>query len=219
LNHQAEKVKAKNRKKRASKGNRVVPSIEPVIFEQITNPFELVPQSLFLTELPDGVVPIANELHSTNILALVVQHFMMHLKDTRDPPYCFEGDWSLYRGELEGKQYFYARFLNRSILYRKQANSIQAKQFIVPKWIRENEPRPSSVKDAINCLPPSFSELLGISVAAIDGCNILLFSDVTSAMRMESAFWLERHFRSSAIHWYEQSPVTMVEHLIRGYQW
>jgi hypothetical protein len=219
LNHQAEKVKAKNRKKRASKGNRVVPSIEPVIFEQITNPFELVPQSLFLTELPDGVVPIANELHSTNILALVIQHYMMHLKDTRDPPYCFEGDWSLYRGELEGKQYFYARFLNRSILYRKQANSIQAKQFIVPKWIRENEPRPSSVKDAINCLPPRFSELLGISVAAIDGCNILLFSDVTSAMRMESAFWLERHFRSSAIHWYEQSPVTMVEHLIRGYQW
>lgn len=156
---------------------------------------------------------------STNILALLFQQFEEVVRsednkgnnkrnfkvalDTENWDIaCFKGkdDRSIYK----------ARFLNDSIamvpVFGRGKNKL-------PKWIKKNRGRPSTIAEARKCVPPN----VVCPTPVESGRDGLLFGSIEDAMKMEAAFWLSLQFYQAGKtwirHWYAYTMGQMIETL------
>jgi len=121
--------------------------------------------------------------------------------------------WAVHRFQDQaGKDWYRAQFLEASLPMKNR--SMKG----MPKWVRHL--RPYTVKHGMDCIPPHFRNDLNVMEAIVGENNgdlkrrAILFDDVETALRMESAFFLERSFFSNKKHWYEQSFQDIMQHLI-----
>jgi hypothetical protein len=109
-------------------------------------------------------------------------------------------DWQVYSVQVDSKPWFKAVFNPKDIRYRADrgygANWLKKK----PYW----RARPGSFQAASSCVPPEYRRgfFQEDRVAAID--RHLTFDDMTLAVQMEAAFWLELQFYSNKLHWYDR---------------
>merc|ERR1711976_347660 len=84
----------------------------------------------------------------------------------------------------------------------------------LPKWMKKHT-RPSRMKDANDCVPPTVScpEVAEVSVSR--DRTVLAFQTIEDALRMESAFYLERQFsfagKTFMLHWFDHSFDKMIQ--------
>lgn len=87
----------------------------------------------------------------------------------------------------------------------------------IPRWIRKQQKRPSSLKAAVACLPPQIPQPVVAVIDSRSGFHVLMFESIEVAVHMEAAFWLEWQFckrDSSGIrHWHQFSVPEMLDEL------
>lgn len=205
--------KKKNRKKKGGKGKAqfqarvpnckegTTPAVEST--EELLHP--VVDKSLFALDLSPGEQVADHEMPSTNLLALIVRHVRDGL-GMADSAVDWDKDWSVYKLSIEGSNMtlYRAEFVNRGLVYMKPAGSRKK----MPGWIKQELERPTKVEDAHQCVPPMFRDGLTLLMVQVTkyGRPLIAFTSIETALRMESAFWLERQFRTKE-HWYEQGDV------------
>lgn len=172
---------------------------------------------LFATQVPAGERIGDDQLPSTNILAILAEHYRdMALRVKKDLSPVERGQieldgsvcltqrhWKIYTlKDKDGRDWFTARFVNEMIPLiplRKRGHGD------LPGWMSQG--RPSRPNQAFDCAPAQFGNIPYLSRAAcLDGTNqkekILFYNSIETALRMEAAFYLERQFRSAYNHWY-----------------
>jgi len=166
---------------------------------------------LFSTTLSNGETMPA--FPSTNILALVFQIFEEQVL-TDGIGNTGKGmikvllnvanwDVTCYKGNADHNLYK-ARFINDSIADIPVIGRGKNK---LPKWIKKNRGRPSTIEDAKACVPPN---VLCPKFVESDSDG-LLFGSVEEALQMEAAFWLNRQFcHAGKRHWYSHSIDQMI---------
>jgi len=169
---------------------------------------------LFSTTLNNGEAMPA--FPSTNILALVFQIFEEKvlsdgIGSTGKDMFkvllnAANWDVTCYRGNADHNLYK-ARFVNDSIADIPVIGRGKNK---LPKWIKKNRGRPSTIEDAKACVPPN---VLCPKFTKSDSDG-LLFGSVEEALQMEAAFWLNRQFyhagKVATRHWYSHSIDQMI---------
>lgn len=80
--------------------------------------------------------------------------------------------------------------------------------------------RPSTVAGAKECVPPGIPCSDSMIFHLSKDRPILLYQSIEAAVRMESAFWLERQFcyvqKTRTRHWYQQNLQEMIQLLKRN---
>jgi len=172
----------------------------------------------FATTLAEGEdMPI---FPSTNILALLFQLFEEYAQSndatcTNNRNFKVSLDtlnWDIACvKEKNGKSFYKARFVNKSIpmipVFGRGKNKL-------PKWVKKNKGRPSTLIEALQCIPPN----LPVCPTPVESeMNGLLFESIEDALKMESAFWLNQQFcqagKSWTRPWYVHSMDQMMEML------
>ena len=112
-----------------------------------------------------------------------------------------------------------------------------SRQTKLPKWIKRGRDRPSTLEDALECIPTSVAMNIRSSPAHVAPLearivttnrkskmgekieDALLFDSIEMALRMEASFWLERQFCSctggTTRHWYDYTLQEMIHLLIQ----
>ena len=131
--------------------------------------------------------------------------------EAKNEPIRIDGpDWRIFHRVIEGKNYYHAKFENRNLPYVKHHDTHGLK-----KWVKEGRVRPNTIQDALACVPAQFSsKSFAESIRVSDGADCELYFDgMEMAVRMESAFWLERQFGKPTKRWFEQDLSKMIERL------
>ncbi|MGK3734430.1 MAG: superfamily II DNA/RNA helicase [Bacillariaceae sp.] len=167
---------------------------------------------LFSTTLNNGETMPA--FPSTNILALVFKMFEGQvLKIGSNDKSKFKvslnaenWDVACYK-ENNDDTLYKARFVNDSI---GDISVVGRGKNKLPKWIKKNSERPSTIADAKACVPPN---VLCPKLVESDSDG-LLFESIEEALQMEAAFWLNRQFchagKVDTRNWYAHSIDQMI---------
>ncbi|MGK3760271.1 MAG: hypothetical protein ACI8RD_012588, partial [Bacillariaceae sp.] len=167
---------------------------------------------LFSTTLNNGETMPA--FPSTNILALVFKMFEGQvLKIGSNDKSKFKvslnaenWDVACYK-ENNDDTLYKARFVNDSI---GDISVVGRGKNKLPKWIKKNSERPSTIADAKACVPPN---VLCPKLVESDSDG-LLFESIEEALQMEAAFWLNRQFchagKVDTRNWYTHSIDQMI---------
>lgn len=156
------------------------------------------------------------DLPSTNICSVVVSEARAKFsKKAIQAMTLHDGDWCVFKVHIENEVWYFANFLNVGLPYvhHKKANKF-------PSWIQcadPVKPRPSTIGDAVNCVPKFFAQnaISQMREFTINDGRVLIFRTFCLAVQMEAAFWLERQFRSATKHWYELADTEkMVRQLV-----
>lgn len=181
---------------------------------------------LFATSLKPGETVGQFDLPSTNILSVVVRHYCDFLLQNSLAPDAMdeiklERDVSLSDRhwlvrsvkDTGGKEWYLAEFVGTAMPFL----SIK-KRGGLPTWIVQGRARPSSPKHAVKCVPPHLENIprytVKVEFSDCESCKAVFFDSVETALRMEAAFWLERQFRESHHHWYQQTLEEMMKKAI-----
>jgi len=221
----AKSKKALSRKENAEKtltdGKIVHPAAVKLYLEaenfKIVESFELSvledSQVWLTTVLPSGSAVSDNELPSSNILALIIQHVrqsfgssddqMMNLHDGRD--------WKIYSSVAGDRTFYQAAFINRDHYSTRRLGRTDH----LSTWLNDRLPRPANLADALDCIPPTHRRHFEHKMALIkwNGSQQLVFEDIESAIRMQAAFWLELQFRTRKKHWFQQDLANLISRL------
>lgn len=114
-------------------------------------------------------------------------------------------DFDVFTVEHENREYYFAVFKNKSMVYTKRNGKAAA-------WLKQTDPwkaRPSSSSTAMECVPNQLTK--GLECVTVD--SHLVFPTLEMALRMESAFWLERQLLVGKKHWYRQDPMASIQKL------
>jgi hypothetical protein len=172
-------------------------------------------RGLFATDTQSGSEIKETDVPSSNILAIVVQEVRLQRAVAVSEMTVDGHDWTIYEVLSGGVKYFQACFNNTGLRYTKQISKRKR------PWITEKpiQARPTSLSDAADCVPPAFQRHLDdkMSVLSVGGNSVVVFQSIEMAIRMEAAFWLERQFCKTSLHWYEQEITSMVERLLQDY--
>ena len=167
--------------------------------EQVSWPSNM--SKLFVTDLEKGQAVGTDVLASPNILALVLKTYM-----NKTPNFKFQGpnsNWELIRIMDGASEYFQANFqaLELCPLVNKEADGT------LPEWIKQRW-KPTALLDVLDCVPNMFcTDLL---TGSFEGKGGVFFQSIETAIRMESAMWLEGQFRVDSKHWFQMSIDDMV---------
>jgi hypothetical protein len=94
----------------------------------------------------------------------------------------------------------------------------------LPKWIKKNHSRPTTVADAKDCLPPNIAEDAKECprMHVVPGIHGVVFESIEDAIKMEAAFWLEQQFcyvtKVSTMHWYLHTVEQMISILLQNHE-
>jgi hypothetical protein len=185
---------------------------------------ELIASSkkLFATTLSNGEDMPA--FPSTNILALIFQQFEEIIRseeksfnENRNFKVALDAsNWHItsHKGKGDDNFLYQARFLNDSIAKIPAFGRGKNK---LPKWIKKDRFRPSTIVEAKQCVPPTVACPTVVESAG----SGLRFESIEDALTMESAFWLNHQFchagKSGIRHWYAFSVEQMIE-LLRKHE-
>lgn len=146
-----------------------------------------------------------NSFPSSNILVIVVYQAYAMIGDGTTPKdmKITDPDWNIQTISIEGTAWYYAVFSGSDLALVRRTSKL------LPAWLKETDTsraRPTTIAGALRCVSPS----AGIdkekirSIISLDGKGVhLVFESVEMAVRMESAFWLERQFSTTKRHWYQ----------------
>lgn len=171
--------------------------------------------SWFSTTLNSGEAMPA--FPSTNILALLFQLFEAQVvadytasnDENKFQVALSIANWDIANfKEKDGKALYRAYFINKWIPALPVVGRGKNK---LPRWIKKNRRRPSTLADAKECVPPNVT-----CPALIESKDYgLLFESLEDALKMEAAFWLNNQFchagKSSIRHWYAHSMDQMID--------
>lgn len=179
------------------------------ILTQFTEEDVTVTKNLFLQTLPPGQKVDERDIPSSNILSLVVSQV------STDVDMSVAGsDWKFYTTSIAGKSWYFAFFSTNGLAF------VERKSKGMPSWLKSTSAtnaRPDTIEGARRCIPSGKIVLKSkAKVFTYDKRNVLVFDSLELAIRMESAFWLERQFCSWKFHWYENMDIEkMVNRLQR----
>ncbi|KAL3918332.1 MAG: hypothetical protein SGILL_004290 [Bacillariaceae sp.] len=156
---------------------------------------------------------------STNILALL---FQLYKEIALDPPVSANEarkftislnprfwDVTLFRHKQTGKEWYKASLLKSPIPFLSPNGRGKNK---LPKWIKKQHNRPTSIAEAKDCVPPNVDCPAMIEISSGAG---LMFDSIQDALQMEAAFWLERQFchagKNSTQHWFMHPMDRMIQ--------
>jgi hypothetical protein len=179
---------------------------------------------LFAVALKQGESVGEWELPSTNILCVLVRHYCdfllkksLMLEDNED--IAVESQVSLtdhhwlirtIKDENGKKDWFLAEFVGTIMPFL----SVKKRGRKLASWIAQGRARPSSAKQALDCVPPHFGSIplytVKVAFSECESSKAVFFDSLEMALRMEAAFWLERQFGDSSRHWYQLSLEEMM---------
>ena len=120
-----------------------------------------------------------------------------------------------------GKVFYRACFVNDCIplnpVHGRNKNRL-------PKWIKKNHRRPTTIADAKDCVPPNIVDDTKEcpSMHVMPGIHGIVFESIEDAIKMEAAFWLEQQFcyvtKVSTIHWYLHTVEQMIHILLQNHE-
>ena len=165
------------------------------------------------TVLPSGSAVSDSELPSSNILALIIQHVRQSLGSLDDQVMNLHDgrDWKIYSCVAGDRTFYQATFVNRDLFSTRRLGRTDH----LSTWIKDHLPRPANLADALDCIPPTHRRHFEHKMALIkwNGSQQLVFEDIESAIRMQSAFWLELQFRTRKKHWFQQDLSNLISRL------
>ena len=128
-----------------------------------------------------------------------------HIRLTRD-------HWVVRRFvDQDGKDWYQALFVDSLIPLRNKPYRES------PRWARYL--RPWVLEEATLCIPPHYRDFVSKQAEVYEAdetkMKALLFESIEMALRMEAAFFLERHFWTARTHWYEQPFYDLIQQLSR----
>jgi hypothetical protein len=225
------KTKASASKKKASAVNHQPPTLTLVAREFSSEDLELSRNLFSMNPSTTTAATSDKELPTTNLLAILVRTYcdlLLQRELTAGDRHHFEGQrlvtlspshWLVFTtpADQDGKVWFYAEFINTVVpLLPLEGRNKK----LLPRFMKRQHKRPMAMRDAMNCLPSWFTAKLNAkAVIAKPGArNVIMFESLDVALRVEASFWLERQFRTSAKHWYDQSMEEMVNTLIAFYE-
>ena len=159
------------------------------------------------------------QMPSAHVCSVIVSEARAKIRDRSVHGMDLREDWELFHVNIENQSWYLARFINEGLPY--VAKTAKKK---LPHWICSTEPvkpRPSSIADAVACVPKSFSYTVTnqIKKVSIGDETILVFKTLHLAVQMESAFWLERQFATNGKHWFQlQDNAKMIRQLVAEHQ-
>ena len=74
--------------------------------------------------------------------------------------------------------------------------------------------RPSSGPDELKCIPPQVPRPKTSTIPLENNQRVLMYESIELAVKMESAFWLDRqfcvHYKTGRRHWYQHDVAQMM---------
>lgn len=183
--------------------------------------------ALFATDLNENEKLESRSFPSTNILALLVQQFVMQMSSpsSTDSPLkpmqnyvaLVSKNWEITRHEDGNSNEFYrAKYKNRALPTTALTGRGKNK---LPKWMKLRDCRPKSIDDAKACVPPIITMPQATPVNLSKDRTVLAFNSLQEALQMEAAFFLERQFavasKSATRHWYQHTLDEMLRIMLK----
>lgn len=195
---------------------------DTTIVETFSDQIASAAERLFAVQLMPGESIGECDLPSTNILCVVVKHYcdfllaMSLMPDDKEEielerqVSLTDRHWLIRKVQDDnGRYWFLAEFVGTCMPFL----SVKNRGGKLAGWIGQGRARPSTAKQALECVPPHFNIPLytaKIEFSECDSGKAVFFESVEMALRMEAAFWLERQFGDSSRHWYQKSLEEMM---------
>ena len=178
--------------------------------------------SLFVTDLNGDQKGETILFPSTNILALLVQEYVLQMSTTQpssamNPKKNYTvlatKNWEILTLEdASAKKLYRARYRNRALPDMPLTGRGKNK---LPKWMKSADMRPKQVEEAQRCVPPAVPVPEPRLVNFSKTRQGLAYESIEAALQMEAAFFLERQFatasKTSTRHWFQHTLGEMIQ--------
>lgn len=158
------------------------------------------------------------ELRSARVLGVIARQTRCKLANTAERAYQHTTtDWKIISTEIDSKPWYKVIFNAPELIY------IQRTSNKLPNWMKDDNAakvRPTSIADAMGCIPTAFEGVIRPRTREMSDSAGLFFDSLKVAVQMEAAFWLERQFTTKKQHWYdlELADSSMTNRLLQEFK-